>query len=183
MSTRELLKSGPEQITLSSGVTVTVSPFPAGLWWDLHARALEQHPDPEPPTKTIDVVDGTEEVQDLDNPDYLEALALANRERTNIQGEAIIDLCVDVDMEPYAATIKRVERYIGQAPKEDDERRVWFLTKYALRGRADYEAVMLAATAQLMTSDPEVANRLKSFQREVEGATDPDADAPGAAEE
>ncbi|NIU78072.1 MAG: hypothetical protein GWN71_32320, partial [Gammaproteobacteria bacterium] len=68
--TEELLEPGPEEITLSGGAVVLVSPFPLDLWWDLQARAREDHPDPAPPKKQIKVVDGTEEVDDLENPEY-----------------------------------------------------------------------------------------------------------------
>lgn len=180
--TREMLKSGPEELTLSSGVTVHVAPFPAGLWASLNSTGFERFPDPEPPRKTVEVVDGTEEVDDLKDPVYLAAKAEAERERNNLLGEAIIDLCVQVDMEPWAATVKRLERYTGKYPRDEDDRRVKFLTEYALRTRGDYEAVMVSATTQMMVSDPEVAARLKFFRREVEGAAGDDADAPGADE-
>ena len=180
---RELLKTGPEEIKLSSGVTVRVAPFPAGLWTALNARAFEKFPDPELPKKTIPVVDGTEEVDDLSNPEYLEAKAQAARDRNNLLGEAIIDLCIQVDLEPWEGTIGRLGKYSDEYPEDADDRRVRFLTEFALRTRADYEAVMVSATTQMMVSDPEVAQRLKFFRRQVAGAAPDDADAPGSAKE
>lgn len=172
---RELLneKQVGETYTLSSGVTVQVVPFPAGLWEKINRKALHDFPDPEPPKKEITVVDGTEEVDDLLDPDYVSAKAEAERQRSNLLGEAIIDLCIQVDLSQYEAKIKHLEKYdLEPYPEDNEEKRVRFLIDYALRTRGDYETVMVSATTQMTISDPEVAERLKSFQREMEGTTD-----------
>lgn len=178
---RELLETGPEKITLSSGVTVRVAPFPAELWSDLNAKAWKEFPDPDPPKKVIKVVDGTEEVDDEADPSYVKAKKEARKARNNLLGDAIFDLSVEVDLDQYTGQLKRLERYTD-LPEDPDDLRIAFLKKYALRTIRDWEAVTVSAVSQMMVSDPEVAERLKFFRREVERAAAADADAPGAAE-
>jgi len=95
-----------EDITLTSGVTVQVAPFPAALYNKIQIKSLEDFPDPEPPKKTVEVVDGTEEVDDLENPEYLEAKRDAERSRLARFAEAVVEVCVDVDLDTWKGEIK-----------------------------------------------------------------------------
>jgi hypothetical protein len=169
-----------EELTLDSGVTVTVRPFPAGLFEKVQARALEDFPDPDPPMKEIPVVDGVEEVEDVDAPGYLAQKELAERKRLERLGEACLDLCVSVDLEAWEPTIRRLERYAGPFPEDPDERQLEFLTSYALSTADDWQNVLVTAIEQTVIGSPEVAERLKLFRRSVERPAAADADAPGA---
>lgn len=175
-----------EEKTLSSGVTVRVLPFPAGLWDKINAQILEEYPDPIPPKKTITVLGGTEEVDDLDDPEYKEKAATTKKERDtasgNIIGEATLDLCVEVDLTPYTNIIKRLEKYSGKFPADSDERRVRFLAEYALRSRGDYEVVTFSAVTQMTIGDKEVAGRISNFQDNLAGPGAHDNGASGAPE-
>lgn len=166
---RELIKNFEER-ELSSGVMVRIRPFPPGLFESINSQAFRLYPDPVAPKKTIKVVDGTEEVDDLSNPDYLAAVEEVGRKRSGLLGEAVLDLCVEVDIEPYAAIIKRLEKYSGEFPDDPEERKLKFLTDYALRTKGDYESVMVSATTQTMIDDPEVAERIEFFRSQVAGA-------------
>jgi hypothetical protein len=169
-----------EELTLDSGVTVTVRPFPAGLFEKVQARALEDFPDPEPPMKEIPVVDGTEQVEDRDDPEYREQKELAERKRMERLGEACLDLCVSADLEKWEPTIRRLERYAGPFPEDPDERQLEFLTSYALSTADDWQNVLISSINQTVIGSPEVAERLKLFRRKVEGPAAVDADASGA---
>jgi hypothetical protein len=162
-----------EELTLDSGVTVTVRPFPAGLFEKVQARALEDFPDPEPPMKEIPVVDG-------DDPEYREQKELAERKRMERLGEACLDLCVSADLEKWEPTIRRLERYAGPFPEDPDERQLEFLTSYALSTADDWQNVLISSINQTVIGSPEVAERLKLFRRKVEGPAAVDADASGA---
>lgn len=157
-------------------------PFPAGLWERIHARAARDFPDPVPPKKTITVLGGVEEVDDLAQPDYVEAVRLANARRSNLLGEAVVDLCLQLDLEKWESEIKRIEKYTEPYPTDPDERRMRFLTDYALRTAGDYEAVMTIAVTQMTVTDPEVSERINSFQRQVAQSTGNGTAAPGADE-
>src|SRR3990172_10045886 len=98
---REAQKFIGESKTLSSGVTVTVIPFPPGLL----QRINSDHPDPEPPKKTIEVLGGTEEVDNLKDEDYLTEKESVTTQRNSLLGEAVIELCVEVDLKPYTKEI------------------------------------------------------------------------------
>lgn len=174
-----------QEKTLSSGVTVRVLPFPAGLWDKINSQIQAEYPDPVPPKKTISVLGGTEEVDDLQDPDYLVKAREAKTARDNasgkIIGEATLDLCVQVDLSPYEGAIKRLEKYTDKFPSDPDERRIRFLTEYAMRSRGDYEAVTFSAVTQMAIGDKEVAERVSSFQDNVarsepsgNGASGPD---------
>jgi len=177
---RELLEETLERdVTLSSGVQIKILPFPSQLYPKLNARALSEHPDPDPPTKTVEVVDGTEEVPDTENEDYQQALREAQSARQAILLEAILDFCVEVDMDKWEDEVARLERYIGQLPEDPVERKIEFLNQFALRTKGDYELVATTATAAMMTGNPEVAERLKSFRGQMAQPAGDDADAPG----
>lgn len=167
---KDRLNPGPEEIQTSSGVTVVVSPFPADLWNDVQAKALRDNPDPEPPVVIIETAgkegDNTEQVEDFDDPEYQLALAEAQNERNSFIGEAILDLCVDVDMGANEDKIRRLTKYT-ELPEDQDDKRITFLMKYVLRNRADYERVMVSATTQMAVSDPEVVERLNFFRSEM----------------
>jgi hypothetical protein len=173
------------KMTLSSGVTVLYGPFPHGLYWDIMARALDDYPDPEPPKKEIEVLGGTEEVDDEDDPDYKLELGTARAKRAHLMGEAALEFCVEVvEPEDWERLCDRVAaKYAKEQPPEDpDEKRAWFLAKYAIRTKEDWDLVRnIQKFSQI--EEKEVEQRAEFFRGEVEGAEDPGADAPGAAEE
>lgn len=160
-----------QEKTLSSGITVRVLPFPAGLWDKINSQIQVEYPDPVPPKKIIQVLGGTEEVDDLENPEYkqkaLEVKTARDNANGKIIGEATLDLCVQVDLAPYESAIKRLEKYTDKFPTDPDERRIRFLTEYAMRSRGDYEAVTFLAVTQMAIGDKEVAERVNSFQDNV----------------
>lgn len=156
-----------ESKTLSSGVTVIVIPFPPGLL----QRINSDHPDPVPPKKTIKVLDGTEEVDNLKDEGYILAKEEVTRERNSLLGEAVIELCVEVDLGKYASQIKKLEKYTSTYPDDIDERRMRFLQEFALRTRGDYEVVITSAITQIAISDQEVQERIATFQSDLQRST------------
>lgn len=167
-----------ESKTLSSGVTVVVIPFPPGLLQRINA----DHPDPVPPKKTIQVVDGTEEVDNLKDESYLTQKEEVTQQRNSLLGEAVIELCVELDLAKYAKEIKKLEKYTSPYPDDTDERRSRFLSEYALRTRGDYEVVITSAITQIAISDEEVQERIKSFQGQLSQRATNGAKAPGVNE-
>ncbi len=169
---------------LSSGVTITVLPFPARLHDSIQAKAQEKFPEPKPPKKIIKVVDGSEEVDDINDPTYLE-----EKKKIRVQqeqwvgqriGENVLDLCILVDVAPYEHVIKKLEKSLDEsAPTDSDELRDYFLTNYALRGRADYERVTSVALTLMAVGDKEITSRMDSFRREMARATGNNPQAPG----
>jgi len=164
-----------ESKTLSSGVTVVVIPFPPGLL----QRINSDHPDPVPPKKTIKVLDGTEEVDNLKDKDYLAERESVTNQRNSLLGEAVIELCVEVDLAKYASQIKKLEKYTSPYPEDLDERRMRFLQEFALRTRGDYETVITSAITQIAISDEEVQERIATFQSDLSRNTPNGAKAPG----
>ncbi len=162
---------------LSSGVIVTVLPFPARLHDSIQSKAQEKFPEPKPPKKIIKVVDGQEEVDDLNNPEFLEEKKqlAAQRDQWVGQriGETIIDLCVIVDIEPYKKVIGKLAKTLDEpAPTDEEELKEYFLTNYALRGRADYERVTSVSLTLMAVGDKEISARMDSFRREMARTTD-----------
>lgn len=177
----ELLGQSGEDLTLSSGVMVHVVPFPADLNKSISAYAFKQFPDPIPPKKVITVVDGTEEVDDLDNADYLAEKAKAEAGRSKIISEAFLDLSVNIDLARYEADIKRVERYTGAYPEDATERKLKFLTEFAIRTITDYQAISFSVMQQSGISEEDVAARLDLFRPEVARPEDKQATPSGPA--
>ena len=160
---REAQKFIGESKILSSGVTVTVIPFPPGLL----QRINSDHPDPEPPKKVIEVLGGTEEVDDLKDEGYLAEKDTVTTQRNSLLGEAVIELCVELDLKLYAKEIKKLERFTSPYPDDTDEQRMRFLQEYALRTRGDYEVVITSAITQIAISDEEVQERIATFQTDM----------------
>lgn len=152
-----------ESKTLSSGVTVIVIPFPPGLL----QRINSDHPDPVPPKKTIKVLDGTEEVDNLKDEGYILEKEAVTSQRNSLLGEAVIELCVELDLTKYAKEITKLERFTSPYPDDADERRMRFLQEYALRTRGDYENVITSAITQIAISDEEVQERIATFQSDL----------------
>ena len=174
-----------KELEFSSGVKVLYGPFPHGLYWDIMSQALDEYPDPDVPKKEIAVLMGTEEVDDLENPEYQAALTQARLARFSILTKAALDMCVEVEgwPEQWEPAAKKAAQYSADPPPEDpDEFKVWFLERWALRTREDWKVVgKIQRFSQI--EDDEVRQRAEFFRRNMEGAEDPGVDAPGPAEE
>lgn len=167
----EKVESG-ESYVCSSGVKIWVRPIPAILLRRLEAKINKDFPDPVPPKKTIKVLDGTEEVEDLSNPEYVEAKSMANAKRIELQGEAILDFCVDLNggIQAYESMIARIEKHASEKyPTDLEERRIQFLSEYAIRTAGDWGFIWVTAIEQTQVTDPEVSKRMDSFRDKVSG--------------
>jgi hypothetical protein len=174
-----------KEMELSSGVTVLYGPFPGNLYWDIMGRALDEHPDPEVPQKEIEVLLGTEEVDDPDDPEYQKKLNEARLARFDMLGKAALELCVEIVGWPdeWAGAVASTAKYATEKPPEDDgDRRVWFLHMYALRTREDWSVIgKVQRFSQI--ADEEVRQRAETFPGDVAGPEGDGADAPGPVEE
>jgi len=167
-------KSG-EEIVLSTGVTVTVLPFPLGLL----ERINKDFPDPKPPKKTINVLGGTEEVDNLTDPDYLAQKQLTTNQRNAKLGEATIEFCIECDLSQYESTIRRLEKIVSSYPDDPYERRARFLQDYALATVNDYSNVMVSSISQATVTDEEVTERIATFQGDLSRHTTNGTPTPG----
>jgi hypothetical protein len=181
------LNEGYVEETLSSGVKVKILPFPARLWEKIHERVLREFPEVKPPKKTISVVGGTEEIDNLKDPEYLvtknETDKQRNAQQSKLIGEATLDLCIEVDIRPYEAELKRIAIYSDDdLPTEATALKIYFLESFALRSRGDYERVVSMAAGLMAVGDAEVAERINSFRDNLAQPTPNGTDAPGADE-
>ncbi len=182
------LKGEWEDFKMSSGVELRVRPFPIGIFEKINADMLGEFPDIEPPKKTIQVVDGTEEVDDVNNPEYIEKSKEIDSKRQHYNSERILsymlDFCIDVlpDIDHWESTIKRLEKHQGEFPTDLYDRRQEFLTSFAIVSKSDYEKLTFSTMAQSLIDDPEVAERLRSFQSNLEGSTNSNSDTPSSIE-
>jgi len=151
--------------TLSSGVEVRYGPFVNNLYWELTDHALELHPDPDPPMKEIETFDGKETVDNLEDPEYKAALKVAQASRLNHIAEAALEFCVEVvDWEKWKKKIReRIAPKVGDPPEDEDELRVWFLGKYAMRTAKDWNLIKkIMAFSQIEEDD--VRKRVEMFR-------------------
>ena len=128
------------------------------------------------------VLDGTEEVDNFKDETYLAEKESVTAQRNSLLGEAVIELCVEVDLKPYAKEIIKLERFTSPYPDDTDERRMRFLQEYALRTRGDYETVITSAITQIAISDEEVQERIATFQSNLSRPATNGAKAPGSNE-
>lgn len=163
MKSREPNKVG-EDITLSSGVVVNVTALAPGLIQQIQ----KDNPDAIPPKKTITVLGGTEEVDNLDDPEYKEKQKVIENVRNGKLGEAVIEFCLTLDMSKYDGLIKRLEKVVSPYPTDKDERQTRFLYEYALKKADDYSLVITSALEQISISDKEVQERIATFQSTVQ---------------
>lgn len=177
------MTEGWKSLILASGVEVRYGPFIGNMYWDIQARALELYPDPEPPKKEIETAFENEMVDDLDDPEYQLESTKMRLARINLLGEAVLEFCVEiVDWERWREKVPRVEKYVGSAPEDPDDLKVWFLAKYAIRGNEWGKLIrMVQSFSQI--EDEEVRNRVEFFRRDVAGSSGDGADAPGPAQE
>jgi len=185
-SPKELNEGYVEEV-LSSGVKVKILPFPARLWEKIHERVLREFPEVKPPKKTISVVGGTEEMDDFKNPEYLVTKSETDKKRQGLQaklvGDATLDLCVEVDIRPYEAELERISNYSGEpVPDNPTERKIYFLTDFAIRNRSDYEKIGSISVTLMAVGDAEVAERINSFRDNLAQPTPNGTYAPGADE-
>ncbi len=182
------LKGEWEDITMSSGVELRIRPFPIGIFEKINEDMLEEYPDIKPPKKTIPVLDGTEEVDDETNPEYLEKVKENEQGRTRFSGDRtlayMLDFCIEVlpNLDHWESTIKRLEKHQGPFPDDSYDKRKEFLTSYAIGSKSDYEKLTFSTMAQSLIDDPEVAKRLKSFRSDMARSTNSNSDAPGSIE-
>jgi len=169
----------------SSGVKGLYGPFPHGLYWDIMGNALDQYPDPEMPKREIEVLGGTEEVDDDKNPQYLEDLRKARLARYGILVEASLDMCIEIEgwPEQWADELQKTIKYAAQPPPEDpDKLKIWFLEKFALRTKEDWKIIgRIQRFSQI--DDEEVRRQAEQFPGDVEGPEGAGVDAPGPVEE
>jgi len=182
-------KENWKTMVMSSGVTVRYGPFPGSLYYDLMAKAFEDHPDPEIPQKEIEVLGGTEMVDDEDDPEYKTKLRIARNARWDMVGKMALDLCVEPVgwPEEWAEVTGRLidvygAKVDGKVPETDAERRLAFLLKYAIRTADDWEIVRKVQRFSVI-DDEEVRRQAESFPSDVEGAEGSGPDAPGPAEQ
>ena len=174
---------GPRTIKLTSGVEVQAMPMPGGAWERLQARGLELFPDPEPPKKEIKTSFGeTEEVDDLEDQTYLANKRRAESERSDWVGKVVLRRYIKVDLEQYEDIIKELDADFGLS-EEPGQRKLDFLTWYAIQTQADTSTLMLHAMYGSVLGDEEVAKRLDFFRRSLARGSGDEPDAPGADEE
>lgn len=176
--TKETKQVVSEETTLSSGVTVTVLPFPPGLM----ERIGKDYPDPTPPTKEIAVFNGTESVPDLNDPTYKEELERVQAARNRAFLEAAVEMAVEVDISKYESVIKRLEKVVSSYPDDSDERRSRFLREYALRTNGDYGSIIAIAVNLVSVGEEEVQERMASFQGKLAQRATNGTEAPGLEE-
>lgn len=170
--------------TTSAGIDLLYGPFPGALYWDIMARALELFPDPDPPMKTIEVVDGTEQVEDLDDQEYKTKLAQAQLERHGFMGEAMLEMCIKIVTPDWEKIAERIaDKWLKDPlPDNTEDRKVWFLGKYALRTPKDWEIYSkIRRFSQI--EDDEVRQRTEFFRGDVAGDEGTGPNAPRPAEE
>lgn len=167
--------------TFDSGVRVRYGPFPHGAYWDIMARALEEYPDPEVPMKTVEVVDGTEEMEDWENEGYKAEKRIAELARAEMMVDATLEWCIELveDFEPAIERLKK--KWVKDVPDDPIDRKVWFLRKFAIRTTDDWN-IIAKCRRYSQIEDEEVADRAEFFRGEVAGSEGAGADASGAAE-
>lgn len=181
-----------ETFKMSSGVELRVRPFPIGIFEKINADMLEENPDIEIPKKTIKVAgkegDTTEEIDDINNPEYLEKLKVTSKKRERYSSERILaymlDFCIDVlpDLDHWESKIERLEKHQGPFPDDLYDRRQEFLTSFAIVSKSDYEKLTFSTMAQSFIDDPEVAERMRNFQSNLEQSNNSSPDASGSIE-
>jgi len=170
----------------SSGMKVLYGPFPFGMYWDIMEKGLDQFPDPPVPQKEIKVLDGTEMVDDEDDPEYQVELKAAVFKRNNLLGQACLEFCVEPvgGMEQYEPLIQRMaSEYVKDpVPENPTERKVWFLKRYAFRTATDWNEIIRRVQNFSQIREKEVRDRVEFFRGKMEGPEGDGADAPGPAE-
>jgi hypothetical protein len=170
-----------KEFTTSSGVTLRIVPMAYRLLRRYESFALREWPDPEVPTKQIDTLTGPETVENRDDPQYAAEKAAVERRRQEYMTERTIEDCALLDLAPWEKQIKRLEVTTGEEyPTDPFERRVRFLTEFAMRTGQDYQAVTAIAVGQATVGDEEVERLLRQFRRALAQRAGDAAKAPGA---
>ena len=174
-----------EEVTFSSGVKAKVLPFPSGLFDKFNALAFEKFPDIDPPKKQIPVVDGTEEIDDYDDENYVKEQKNIEKQREKFIAEKVLDttlnFCTDFNVDDYEDIIQTLEKLTEEEyPENRKERKIHFARSYVLRNQSDYAKLSFSTLSQSLIDDPEVSERMRSFQDKMERARNSKSDASGS---
>lgn len=175
--------------TFSSGITCTVLPFPALRFEKLQKAALRQFPIPKAPKKKIKVADGTEMIDDVDNPDYIAKKDKVEKERDRWLSEKILNIamrdCIELELDDYEKIIAQLESdgLEEEYPEDPGERKIEFMKDYVFRSGQDFIAIV-QITQRLMTVSPEeVSTQVDDiFQGDVAQPAGDDPETSGPAE-
>jgi len=161
------------EITLSSGITVTVQPI-APLERDLIINSI---PYPDPPYELIDTKAGQEKWYKRDDPDYMAACRRVDQERNDKFAKFML-LGLDVDA-PASDDWSRRLRAVGvELPADAEDKRLMYIQSQVIRTTADLQHVMTAAMGNIAT-EKQIKAAEASFRREVAGATAESVDRAG----
>lgn len=161
------------ELRLAAGVLIQILPFPIGMFESINEKVIVSNPYPDPPEKEITVLGGkTETIKDVDDPDYMSKIARIDKVRETQMSQLILEYilydCINI-IEPsdVQSEIKRLSRFV-EFPDDPNECVIKYLTSHAIRTKGEYSEIITRSLELSVVSDEEVANRLTSFQRDLE---------------
>jgi len=161
----DLAGEGTFKFTLQSGEVIEYKPMNP----DLRQAIWDQWPDPEVPTREAKTVDGgLEELPNPDDPDYLEEIVEARRNRAEALVRLLVVQCL-ADLEPYPENWIEQQRWIlpDWEPPEDELELKQYWIEHWLLGPVDMGLLMQAAQLAAVVTPEEVEQQLRSFRPQM----------------
>lgn len=156
--------------TFSTGYSVTIHPVSPWVMDEIERGWLEDHPEPEPPTKTVEGLDGMVEVEDRDDPAYLKERRHWESQRAELRNRLILEL--GVECEPDNAVLdRRLEsmRRLGAKIAKDQDRKLAWVLYVCVGSAADYWNLVKEVVGLTNATEEEVLRLANRFQSPVPG--------------
>ena len=151
--------------------TVRVTPFPTGLFEKLASQSEQKFPYPAVPEKEIETFGENEIIQDTEDEEWLKQKKLIDEQRKKYSGTIVfqymLDSCLEVlGYDQMLKKIKRLEK-IG-IEFDPDNLQGDFITSHLVRTQSEYTMLITDSLGLTIIGDQEVAERLNSFQDNME---------------
>ncbi len=156
--------------TFSTGYSVTIHPVSPWVMDEIEKGWLEDHPEPEPPTKEVEGLDGPVEVEDRDDPGYLKELQEWERQRSDLRNRLMLEL--GVECEPDDAVLDRKlesMRKLGAKIGKDLDRKSAWVLYVCIGGAGDYWSLVKEVVGLTNATEEEIMRLAARFQGTVPG--------------
>lgn len=151
---------------LASGQVIKYKPLNP----DLAQAVVEAYPNPEPPMREVETIDGSkEQIPDPDDAAYQEKLREASRERGRALLRLLVAQCLD-DLKVPERWIEKQKWILPgwEAPDNELDQKLYWVQHWMLTNPADLAGLLNAAQFAAVLTPEEVERQMANFRPQVE---------------
>lgn len=151
---------------LASGQVIRYKPLNP----DLVQAVRETYPDPEPPMREVETIDGSkEQIPNATDPEYQESLAAVASERSRAFLRLLVAQCLD-DLELPEGWIEKQKWILPgwNAPEGKLDQRLYWVQHWMFSNPGDLAGLLNAALFASVLTPEEVEKQMANFRPQVE---------------